>query len=321
MSLEDLVKIEIKPRRGKQIAGEKQAAGGDGEGAARGHAGRRIMKLRSTPPGKAKAKAKAKGTAKAKAQNRRRAVQESWGSGGRDMSWLYYGGQQESWRRGNDFVTWESRKRPSGSGMYSDWNSGGKRRASDDWGPPQKWTRSMDGPRSGMGWGPSDEYSGWGSGGRDPWGGDSALAISGGGQSRPSERWAGRDVSWGNSGACDRTAGRASGWARTLARAWGSSLDRDAPRGGGAVRRASVDLPAPPRVGERACRIRVSNVPRNLDWRDIKEAFEDNGRVTQCEVERGVAWITFSRPSDAKKAVQTFDRGELNGQTIFVTHE
>jgi len=67
--------------------------------------------------------------------------------------------------------------------------------------------------------------------------------------------------------------------------------------------------------------IRVSNVPRSLDWRDIKDAFEDTGRVTQCEVERGVAYVTFDNAVDAKKAVQTFDRGELNGQTIFVTPE
>lgn len=67
--------------------------------------------------------------------------------------------------------------------------------------------------------------------------------------------------------------------------------------------------------------VRVCNVPRNLDSRDIKEAFEDNGPVLRCEVERGVAIITFENAADAKKAVQTFDRGELNGQTIFVSLE
>mmetsp|Transcript_93536 Transcript_93536/g.241706 ORF Transcript_93536/g.241706 Transcript_93536/m.241706 type:complete len:102 (+) Transcript_93536:1-306(+) len=66
-------------------------------------------------------------------------------------------------------------------------------------------------------------------------------------------------------------------------------------------------------------RIRVTNVPNNLDRRDIQEAFEDNGRVISCEVDRGVAVVIFERAADAKKAVQTFDRGELNGQTIYVT--
>merc|ERR1711924_332120 len=67
--------------------------------------------------------------------------------------------------------------------------------------------------------------------------------------------------------------------------------------------------------------VKVCNVPRDLDKRDIKEAFEDNGQVTDCTVERGVAMVTFANLVDAKKAVQTFDRGELNGQTIFVTLE
>lgn len=64
--------------------------------------------------------------------------------------------------------------------------------------------------------------------------------------------------------------------------------------------------------------VRVSNVPVELDKRDVKEAFEEIGKVTRCEVDRGVAMITFSSAADAKKAIQTFDRGELNGQTIFV---
>eukprot|EP00437_Effrenium_voratum_P016155 CAMPEP_0181441234 /NCGR_PEP_ID=MMETSP1110-20121109/23399_1 /TAXON_ID=174948 /ORGANISM="Symbiodinium sp., Strain CCMP421" /LENGTH=456 /DNA_ID=CAMNT_0023565105 /DNA_START=96 /DNA_END=1466 /DNA_ORIENTATION=+ len=67
--------------------------------------------------------------------------------------------------------------------------------------------------------------------------------------------------------------------------------------------------------------IRVCNVPKNLDDRDIQEAFEDIGRVVKCEVERGVATISFANSSHAKKAVQTFDRGELNGQTIYVSLE
>lgn len=65
--------------------------------------------------------------------------------------------------------------------------------------------------------------------------------------------------------------------------------------------------------------IRVSNVPTDLDVKGVQEAFEEIGRVSRCEVDQGVAVITFADPADAQKAVQTFDRGELNGQTIFVT--
>ena len=33
----------------------------------------------------------------------------------------------------------------------------------------------------------------------------------------------------------------------------------------------------------------------------------------------GTAFVTVTSSNDAKKAVQTFDHGELNGQTITVT--
>jgi len=69
-------------------------------------------------------------------------------------------------------------------------------------------------------------------------------------------------------------------------------------------------------------RIKVTNVPRDLSARDIKEAFEaEAGKTTQCELDRGVAFVTFTCTEDARKAVQTFDRGELNGKTIQVTLE
>jgi len=71
-------------------------------------------------------------------------------------------------------------------------------------------------------------------------------------------------------------------------------------------------------------RIKVTNVPRDLGARDIKHAFEaEAGKTTSCELDgkRGVAYLTFAFPEDARKAVETFDRGELNGKTITVTLE
>lgn len=101
---------------------------------------------------------------------------------------------------------------------------------------------------------------------------------------------------------------------------WGAARSvRDPPS-----RPQRVEQREPPRrpaAGGSFTTIRVSNVPRDLDERDIQDAFEDIGRVLGCEVERGVAYVTFSSPQDAKTAVKTFDRGELNGQTIFVTPE
>jgi len=71
----------------------------------------------------------------------------------------------------------------------------------------------------------------------------------------------------------------------------------------------------------RNCRIKVCNVPVNLTRRDIKEAFEDSGTVVTCSVDRGTAWVTFANVMDAKKAMNTFDRGQLNDKTIYVTLE
>jgi len=69
-------------------------------------------------------------------------------------------------------------------------------------------------------------------------------------------------------------------------------------------------------------RIKVANVPRDLAARDIKHAFEaEAGKTTSCELDRGIAYLTFQHPEDARKAVETFDRGELNGKTITVTLE
>jgi len=69
-------------------------------------------------------------------------------------------------------------------------------------------------------------------------------------------------------------------------------------------------------------RIKVTNIPRDLAARDIREAFEaEAGKMTSCELDRGVAYLTFTCTADARKAVETFDRGELNGKTITVTLE
>lgn len=66
----------------------------------------------------------------------------------------------------------------------------------------------------------------------------------------------------------------------------------------------------------------MTNIPRDLEMRDIKDAFQNEaGRITHCEMERGTARITFANGKDAQKAVETFDRGELNGKTITVVFE
>lgn len=97
--------------------------------------------------------------------------------------------------------------------------------------------------------------------------------------------------------------------------------------------RSRVALPREPQDGRKAranpdasagekrvCkRIKVTNVPRDLDLRDIRDAFEtETGKVAQCEQEGRTVYMTFAFPGSAKKAIETFDKGELNGKTISV---
>jgi RNA recognition motif-containing protein len=65
--------------------------------------------------------------------------------------------------------------------------------------------------------------------------------------------------------------------------------------------------------------VKVSNIPRDVNMQDIKDAFEqETGKIARCKLDKGTAWIAFTKHSDARKAVDTFDRGELNGNTIGV---
>jgi len=96
--------------------------------------------------------------------------------------------------------------------------------------------------------------------------------------------------------------------------------------GGGDRERQGTRRERPVEKEERSSRhikrIKVSNVPRDLKARDIKHAFEaEAGKTTSCELERGTAFLEFERAEDARKAVETFDRGELNGKTIQVILE
>jgi len=66
--------------------------------------------------------------------------------------------------------------------------------------------------------------------------------------------------------------------------------------------------------------IKVTNIPHDVNVQDIRDAFEqETGKITRCRLDRGTAWIAFQTSGAARKAVDTFDRGELNGQNIGVT--
>jgi RNA recognition motif-containing protein len=62
--------------------------------------------------------------------------------------------------------------------------------------------------------------------------------------------------------------------------------------------------------------VKITNVPLDLNWKDIKSAFSEIGSVERCDVEDGVAIVKFRDPRDAQRAVKTYDGGDMNGRRI-----
>lgn len=62
--------------------------------------------------------------------------------------------------------------------------------------------------------------------------------------------------------------------------------------------------------------VRVTNIPYDLTWRDVKEAFQSVGDIHRCDVENGVATIVFAHYREALQAVKTYDGGDMNGRII-----
>ena len=86
-------------------------------------------------------------------------------------------------------------------------------------------------------------------------------------------------------------------------------------------RRSMSDDDGAPRVVLRSnrregCTVRVTNIPYDLTWKDVKNAFESAGDVVRCDVEDGIANIVFSHHREAQHAVKTYDGGDMNGRII-----
>jgi len=62
--------------------------------------------------------------------------------------------------------------------------------------------------------------------------------------------------------------------------------------------------------------VKITNVPLDLSWKDIRGAFSEIGPVDRCDVEDGVATVKFREARDALKAVKTYDGGDMNGRRI-----
>lgn len=242
------------------------------------------------------------------------------GKGWKDSSKGSWGGSR-SWddddrgSKGSKGKGWSSSWSPKGGGKDKtpSWMEHDDQRgeaSSDSWG--------HSGGGGSRGGGGKDSW-----GGRDSWGGDWHKKSEGsrGGGDRDRDHWVSRDDEhddrkerYSSRRDRDDDRDRGSSWRRVE-----QPAERPASRGPvSGMKRGREETTSSRHVK----RIKVTNVPSDLEATDIKEAFEaEAGRTTSCSLKRGVAYLEFTNAEDARKAVETFDRGELNGKTITVTLE
>ena len=63
-------------------------------------------------------------------------------------------------------------------------------------------------------------------------------------------------------------------------------------------------------------KVRITNIPYDVTWRDVKDAFSKVAKVERCDVEKGEATILFATHDDALKAISTYNGGNMNGRVI-----
>lgn len=65
-------------------------------------------------------------------------------------------------------------------------------------------------------------------------------------------------------------------------------------------------------------KIKITNVPYDLTWKDVKGALSSVGTIERCDVERGEATLQFATHKEAARAIQTYNDGDMNGRKIKV---
>lgn len=332
MSLEDIVKAQTKGKKqswGKEGKDAAQTAGAKAPGKKKLWGGAAKVVNRSKGEGKGKGAAGKKEKWNSKGEG-----QKGWGKGGKG-SWGKGGGKKQ-WVEKADWEDWAPKK----NSQKEAWRPQKKWQDEDDWAPKKKeWVSKGDS------WGGRQEKGGgrgndsWGGRGNDRWEPPAwerrreppAWAPS------PKDSWVRKEINeraeraWGppkdrddrprprelkDKGDSWRDSDRSQGpWKRAL----GGEASRTAPP---RKRAREEEAPAGPGRAATSKNIKVTNIPRDLDMQDIKDAFEaEAGRIAHCEMQRGTARIEFYNAKDARKAVDTFDRGELNGKTIEVVFE
>ena len=73
--------------------------------------------------------------------------------------------------------------------------------------------------------------------------------------------------------------------------------------------------------GDERRKVKITNVPYDLTWKDVKSALSDVGKVERCDVDRGEATVTFSTHKEAARAIKTYNNGDMNGRKIRVYFE
>lgn len=68
-------------------------------------------------------------------------------------------------------------------------------------------------------------------------------------------------------------------------------------------------------------KVKITNVPYDLTWKDIKQALSEVGKIERCDVDRGEASVTFGTHKEATRAIQTYNNGDMNGRKIRVFFE
>ena len=65
-------------------------------------------------------------------------------------------------------------------------------------------------------------------------------------------------------------------------------------------------------------KVKITNVPYDLTWKDVKNALSSVGTIERCDVGHGEAVLTFANHKEAQRAIQTYNGGDMNGRKIRV---
>jgi RNA recognition motif-containing protein len=65
-------------------------------------------------------------------------------------------------------------------------------------------------------------------------------------------------------------------------------------------------------------KVKITNVPFDLTWKDVKNALSGVGNIERCDVGHGEAVLTFGNHKEAERAIQTYNGGDMNGRKIRV---